>query len=198
MFSPEYKAIADYTIPIMKEYAGRHGYDWHTIELSDHKYPYVKIEWFLKLFSTFNIDAIFYLDSDAVITNHDTKIESFMDDDNDLYVCRDVNEINFGALIIKNTKWAKEFLETILRNRDSYDNEQNSLNYYYHFLPIKTKTKICNHPAFNSYDYSLYQECPDVRSREQGHHHEGDFVFHVPALRPDKRLEVLKQVKIIR
>lgn len=198
MFSPEYKAIADYTVPVMKEYAVKHGYAWHTIELSDHRYPYVKIEWFLKLFNSFAIDAIFYLDSDAVITNHNTKVESFMDEKHDLYVCRDMVEINFGALIIKNTTWSKEFLETILRNRDRYDNEQNWLNYYYYFLSIKTKTKICEHPAFNSYDYRLYQEFPEVRGRDQGHHHDGDFVFHVPALHPDKRLEVLKQVKIIK
>ena len=124
------------------------------------------------------------------------KITDFIDATYNFYITRDFNELNGGSVIIKNTVGGEAFNEFILRNRKRFENEQNVYNYYEDYLsPVM---KVVDHPSFNSYDYSLYPECKNIRSRELGHHHEGDFVLHTPGLPMEKRIEVLKQAKITR
>lgn len=196
-YGGNYAAIAGYTIPIMREYCERHGYKLRVLVLegTGNEYSYRKHEFFTELFRD-ECDAIFYLDVDAIITNHNIKLESFIDNEHSFFITEHLGELNGGALIIKNDEAGRWVNETILSERNGFENEQNVMNFYREFEPFKRAMKIVPHPAFNSFDYSLYPECPNIREREQGHWQEGDFVFHVPALSAERRLEVLKTINI--
>ncbi len=189
MYSHEYQQIADVTLPVLKEYCAKHGYDWEIIRLPDHHWEYAKHE-YLKEKMKWGIDLFWYLDVDALITNQDIKIESFLDDEHEFYITHDGFELNGGSIIIKNTKMGRLFNDLILWQRKDFDNEQNAINFWAKHL--QGIVKALPHPSINSFDYSLYPEFPDTRGREQGHWHEGDFVFHAPALGLGKRVEVLK------
>lgn len=196
-YGGNYAAIAGYTIPIMRKYCELHGYDLRVLvmEGTGNEYAYKKHEFFEQLFKE-DYEAIFYLDVDAVITNMNVKIESFMDGFASLYITEHLGELNGGALILRNDEEGRWVNDLILSERGSFDNEQNVINFYRNFQPFIRAMKVVPHPAFNSFDYILYPEHPDIRERERGHWHEGDFVLHVPGLGIDHRLQVLKSTKI--
>lgn len=198
MLAENYRAIANITLPVMQEYAERHGYSIHTIILDDgNAYHFKKHEYFRMLFLD-GIDAIWYLDIDCLITNLNTKVEDFIDNEHDIFMTEDVHELNGGSLIIKNNECGRWVNGFVLSHKNVFPNEQNVYNHYRIKDPFSRYLKVLRHPSINSYRYDLYQEYPDIRDREQGHHHEGDFVLHVPALGLEHREEVLKNTKIIR
>jgi hypothetical protein len=191
MYSTAYQEIADITLPVLKSYCEKHGYDWEIIRLPDHHWEFEKHE-YLKEKMKWGIDVFFYLDVDALITNTEIKIESFLDDEHDLYLTHDGFELNGGSMIIKNTDIGKWANEVIINLKGAFPNEQNAINFLMQSPNFNQWVKVLPHPSINSFDYSLYPEFPDRRSREQGHWEEGCFVFHAPALSLDKRVEVLK------
>lgn len=193
-YGSNYKDIADLTTNVMREYCEKHGYEFRPLLLdgTGNEYAYKKHEYFKELFKE-KIDTIFYLDADAIVTNFGVKIESFLDSGSSFYITRHIGELNGGAMIIRNTVSGRLLNQAILNRRNEYDNEQNVINALYADGAYRLLISVVPHPAFNSFDYSLYPECHNIRAREQGHWHEGDFVLHVPGLGIEHRLEVLKQ-----
>lgn len=196
-YGGNYKGIASITVPVMKYYCYKHGYEFRELilERTGNDYAYKKIEFIIELFEDENIKAVFYIDADAMPTNHTIKVESFMDEEHDLFITEHLGEINGGSLIIKNTKKAKQLLNKVLHFRSHFDNEQNVINFCRYDSLFKESINILPHPSINSFDYRLYVECPEIRKEEQGHWVKGCFVFHVPALGIQKREEVLTNIK---
>jgi len=115
----------------------------------------VKHEYFKYLLGT-DVEAIFYIDADVLITNFNIGVEDFLDNEHDLYLTRDVNEINSGVLILKNTdkgEWINEF---ILGMRGYFENEQNIINQYMKYEKFNRHVKVLPHPSINSYNYSIF------------------------------------------
>lgn len=197
-YGGNYKHIAACTIPVMRKYCERNGYELKILVLegTGNEYYYEKNKYFKDLFLD-DIDAVFYLDVDAIITNHSIKIESFIDDKHHLFITEHLGELNGGALLIMNTEEGRRLNDRILSLRHQFENEQNAINYLMTDESFKKLVKIVPHPSFNSFDYSLYPECPTVRKGEQGHWGYGDFVLHTPGLGIDHRLQVLKNTPII-
>ena len=198
MWAKNYSEIAEITIPNLLSYCERHGYDFRSILLEDgNAYHFRKHEFFKELFET-DVDVIFYLDVDCLITNHNIKVEDFINDTYCFYITKDVHELNGGAVIIKNDRAGRMLNDIILGERDMFENEQNVYNSFPMITVGVEFMKILNHPSINSYDYSLYPEYPNIREREQGHWHEGDFVLHVPGAPMNVRIERLKNATIIK
>ena len=199
MYSKEYAEIAALTLPNMAEYADRHGYNWEVMYLENgEKWPYKKHEMIAALFN-YGFDVIWYRDIDAIITNINTPITSFIDDAHSLFLTKDFNEINGGSLVIKNTMRGKLLNGEILYHKDNFENEQNCINHLMGYPYFSEDTKLLPHPSINSYDYSLYKECSShVGKPELGDWEEGHLLLHVPGLSLDKRLEVLRNAKITR
>jgi hypothetical protein len=59
-------------------------------------------------------DWVFWLDSDAWITNYDIKLESILPKQGfvDFVVTEDANGPNAGSWMIRNSDWSRKFLET--------------------------------------------------------------------------------------
>ena len=68
MYSPSYKEVSDVTVPVMRHYCDKHGYEFHEIKIEDDNYHYKKHEYFKDLLGT-DVDVVFYLDCDAIFTN---------------------------------------------------------------------------------------------------------------------------------
>lgn len=196
-YSPSYQEIADITLPVMEEYCQKHRYGFEALKIPDNDFAYRKHDYFSYLLST-DIDVIFYIDVDCLITNYNYRVEDFIDDDHDFFITKDANEVNGGSMILKNTGRGRWINELILSKRGLYENEQNVINAFIHSPQFNQFIKILTHPSINSYRYDFYQEFPNVRGREEGHWHPGDFILHVPALELSKRAAILKTTEIIK
>lgn len=178
----------------MKMYCDKHGYEFYEIKVQDEGWHYQKHRWFNEMMQKGGVDVFFYLDVDALITNHTIKIESFLDDEHELFLTKDINEINGGALILKTNIYDNWMNDTILGCIDIYENEQNAINFLFNCNDtFKSLTKILPHPSINSYRYDLYPECKEITKPEQGMWGVGQFILHTPALSFSKRIEVLKE-----
>lgn len=197
MYGKEYLQLAALAIANMDMYCDKHEYDSRIIFVEENKWEYRKHEMFKTLFKE-GVDLIFYKDIDAIFTNLSVPIEKFIDEEHDWYATKDFNEINCGVLIIKNTEWSQRLNDAILARKGVYENEQNAFNEMYRSSQVNDRVKLLKHPSINSYQYGLYPECKEcVGKPERGDWAEGQFLLHVPALSLEKRLEVLKSVKII-
>src|ERR1700747_2549436 len=87
-----YQALADVVKPNMEAYCQKQGYQLACELLpADSPYGFWKLEFIYWLFKYGNTDLIFCTDLDVLITNMNIKIESFIDDESDFYVTRDIN-----------------------------------------------------------------------------------------------------------
>ena len=195
-YGSNYWGIAAITVPVIKHYCKKNEYAFRELILegTGNEYAYKKNEFFVELFND-GFDAIFYLDADAIITNHIIRIEKFMDGKHEMFITEHLGEVNGGSLIIKNTREGRILNQAILELRHDFDNEQNVMQHLRGNTWFDDQVKILPHPSINSFDYSLYPECPNIRQREQGHWQKSDFVFHAPGLGISKREEVLTNIK---
>lgn len=199
-YGSNYDAIADVTIPVMDEYCKHQGYGFAIKFLPEggNEYPYKKHEFIQTLFKK-GYDLAWYLDVDAMVTNFNYRIEEFIDEKHHLFITKDFNELNGGSLIIKNTDIGKVMNNMILAEREKYDNEQNVINALMGSRAFSNFVKVLPHPSINSYRYDLYPECIKcVGNKNLGDWEVGCFVLHVPALPIWKRVEILKNTKIVK
>ena len=199
-YAENYNELADVTVPVLKKYCERHGYDLcvHKIEMPYHYKKHYVIE------KLNNYDLVFYIDIDAMVTNHKIKIESFLNEEKDFYITKDLNELNGGVFMLTLSEWGKVFNSEVLSNIPYFENEQNYYNSVYENHSWKDKISVLPQSAFNSYPYQYYGERfgkisgdkPVLKpSHEQGDWKIGDFVIHVPGLELSIRESILSEVK---
>lgn len=193
MFSPEYKELADISIPNLFAYCKKQGYDLRVITLEDNKWEYVKHEVFKELFDL-GYDVIWYKDIDSLVMDLNRPVTDFIDDVYSFFITMDYNELNGGSVLIRNTENGREFNDFVLSRRDKFGNEQNVYNDQLTLDSFADTINIVKHPALNQYQYNLYPECKEFVGREDlGDYHEGNFVIHFPGLALEKRVELLKE-----
>ena len=201
-YADNYKSIADITVPVLKQYCDTHGYSLveNKIELPYH----YKKHWLIEKLFMSGTDVVFYIDVDAMVTNHKIKIESLLEEGKDFYISKDINELNGGVFILKNTAWAVNFNWFVLKQSILFENEQNVYNDCYNEPIYKSNIKILPQSAINSYPYQYYGErfgkisgdAPVLKpSHEQGDWKIGDFIIHVPGLELSIRESILSEVK---
>ena len=199
-YGSNYKPIANITVPINKSYCEKHGYEWRELILdgTGNEYYYKKHEFIRDVFDKDEADLIFYLDCDAIITNHTKRLQSFMTYGAQFWITEHAGELNGGAILVRKSNRGNDVNNFILAHRDKFQNEQNCINYYKKELLYANTMATLKHPAFNSLDYSQYPEFPNLRRSEDGCWNEGDFVLHTPALSIEQRIKILKSAKITR
>lgn len=138
---------------------------------------------------------VFWIDSDAYF-NKNIRLESFLENDKEFYICDDLKNsggnclINTGTMLIKNTNYMK----SIIKKWWECDNKTYLFTPYYeqkildnmikeNLFNIQEKIKIYPDYAFNCYFNDVY----DKNSREQL------FVVHMMATSEDKRIEIAKE-----
>ena len=202
MYSPEWQDLANVVMPNLFKYCDRHDYGL-TVKVIPAAYDFRKIKLILAALYA-GEDLVLYMDADTYITNHNVKVEGFVDDDHDFYIAQDINEVNAGVLLVKNTDWSKWFLRFILSMADSYSNEQNVIE----AGKDHSKIKILPHPSINSYMYDEYAPTwglipgwkpttgsSDKPTHEQGDWRKGDFLLHMPGLPNKRRIDIIHLLK---
>lgn len=137
-------------------------------------------------------DWIMWMDSDLVITNFGTRIESLLPSDPaiDFLISRDCNDINTGVLLIRASKSALASLDEIYGGahvtsqllKDVWWEQRSFINLYNASPSLRNRTLEVPQKTFNAYPPSL--SC----------HEEGgigwstaDFIVHFPGTPDDAR-----------
>ena len=201
LYTQGWQDIARIVIPNAQKYADKHGY-----ELLVKKYPepylsdfgYKKLEQIRGIFEHGDADIVWSLDLDTLITNHNYKVEDYLKEGSDFFITKDVNGVNGGSFIVRNTKWSMEFMDWLLgkKGEEKMYCEQDAIRAYMEEYPV-SPVCVVGHPSFNSYHYSLYPQFENITSEEAGNWYEGNFVLHLPGLGIEQRIEILKNTKII-
>lgn len=142
-------------------------------------------------------DYIWCVDADVMLMNHNIELESIVDPNFDVFItCYDNNieYLNTGSIIYKNSEWTRKFLDDIwnddefVQPRPGCYFEQSAIIKYYKnnpqdqhrfkFLPVRT---------INSHYHGLFDPRRDVNFQH------GDLVVHLPGTDNQYRMEVFPQ-----
>ncbi len=176
-----YSAVGEFTYPARERYAERHGYECRR---SDHPGHWGKVKALLDAWG--GSDWLWWLDSDAAITNPEISLTSLVDRTAEVVITCDVTGLNSGSMLLKTTPRIRGVLEAMERRRPAYDRAPyHDQNGFAHLLwTIKDVVKIVPQRAMNSY--------PDSgRGIESEVWQPGDFVLHCPAMTNEQRLAYL-------
>lgn len=182
-YTPNFESMAQITIPGREEYAQRHGYDFF-IDKSE----WVKKEiglgqdkclYMAKLLKENpSVDWFWWLGCDALITNHNIKLETLIDNDFEFIVTKDDHGVCADSFLIKNSKNGIEYLEHLAEfhlmgseQAHMWEDEGNP--------KWKAITKYLPQHTMNSYSAKYYpHKGPvDVFGQRLGWQ-SGDFVLH--------------------
>lgn len=204
--------LADVTAPILQEYANKHGYELVVKEVL----PYQKYTGIEKLrMMEDNLedgDIAFVVDTDVLITNHKIKLDQFIDDEHDIFICRDINNVNTGTMLWKWNAMGRlihKHVKAQIEN-ESIDCEQNYFEKRCNEpSQMLTAIKVLPHPSINSMAYNYYKpsygkigyqdgdevNCP---THKQGHWEKGDFVLHCPGMKLADRIKIFTNTPIVK
>ena len=206
-YSPSYDPVAAITLPGREAYCHRHGYR-HVIQRGPYHDAglYYAIDRLYLLLDDMRADSAlsdthqtecenhFYwvVNIPTIITNHTIKLESFVDDTHDFFIHRDVNALNAGSFIVRNSEWGRRWVQFIIDDTKTHRHEwfENfSILRHAETDAWKDKVKVVPHPGFNSYEYQRgYSMSPDT----PGQWKPGHFVLALPGMDIDKRLGFLR------
>ena len=207
-------AISD---PNHQEYCDKHNFKYHVLQPDADFNTSFTPAWG-KLLGIRNalLDGwkyVIWIDADAVFTNMTDDILRHVDDSHDIFISKDMNGLNSGVMIIRNTAWVSMYLKYLYDFRDSWPQgvnacfryEQRGFALTYHdiqfsrknygikpfpyFEDVRRRIKIVPNSEFNSYE-CLTRSCKSVKWEK------GNTVYHVPGMgnkesRIKKRLESL-------
>lgn len=197
-----YQLLADIVVPNMMRYTEKNKYQAivYTIPITSMQYGFEKLRLVKQEFERGEVDLFLCTDLDVLITNHNVRIESFTDNEHDFYLTRDINGINTGTFIIKNSEWSRKWIDFLLENQHDFDNEQNAIDYFRNQDEWKEKIKILSHPSINSYPYGLYAPTWGVIGDKkierpvhvEGDWEKGDFIMHLPGKTLQDRIRIFE------
>jgi len=146
-----------------------------------------------------DIEWLWWLDCDALITNYTKKLEDVIDNDYHVVMTKDVNGLNAGSFLVRNSSEGLAWLKMIMSYKPAYDQERWALAeqavMVKEYDNYKDIIKLIPQREINSYMYELY---PEVGHYTSGQWHVGDFVLHIPARTNDLRLKLFNNLEIVK
>ena len=122
------KWLYDITNPTKEKFARLNGYkyifDTEFYPDKEYKAGWNKIKFIRKYLNCY--DFVMWIDDDAGFIKFDpidNKLGEFIKSRKSLFICKDVNGINSGVMIFKNTEFSKFMLDTIWEKRSHYKND---------------------------------------------------------------------------
>jgi len=206
MHDSSYQPLADLTIEQNKrKYCERHGYpmvvktDGWVLEkqaigfekvnlIRDAIAKYPSCEW------------VFFSECDAMITNFNFKLEQLIDDKFHFILPTDVNGINCGNFMIRNSPIGLAYLDSIesayLIYKDTPIWENSYIQHTVTGTLWQKVIKLVPQKVFNSYDYTTLPRYPtpvkDALGFE-GQWQRGDFLIHFANQSLEQRIELVKK-----
>lgn len=196
-FTKSWEDLAAIVIPNTQRYADKHGYYFIIEKYEGDNVDFVKTKTALQLLESY--DLVFCLEADMLITSHNVKIENFVDDKHSFFICADVNNVNGGSFIVKNTGFGKLFLQHTNENVGGFKTEQ---NFWEINAPNHPDVKILPHPSINSIPYKHYHNYGYINyngqpepTHEMGNFKVGDFICHLPGKTLEDRIKIFTELK---
>lgn len=190
-----FKPLIDLSKPIHNVYCNKHGYSFNLKEVPQYDIynGLDKLNQILEVCEEGDIALI--MDADAVITNMNIKVESFITKGKSFYVAEGCNMGVFILVINSETiLFIKNLIDWIRSGK--FDCEQDAFEYYirmYEGVESSEFISIVKHPCFNSYLSELYPEIPQPVTEQEGQCVKDSYILHLPALDFNKRVEIMKQ-----
>lgn len=193
-----YQELANLIVPERRKYCEKHDYE-NLVVVG----PYKEKDWYYAydrlvfvrdyLDSNKNMEFIFVLNIQSVITNFTKKITDFTDDTYDCWVTKDVGGINCGSMIFRNSDWTKKWLDFIISKEPEYRNDcwHEQRCFQHNWMEPKWAHKINLLPQ-NSINSYLYTWFPPWNEKTSGHWKSGDFILSMPGTDLKRRLEVVR------
>lgn len=120
-YTSNYREIGELTAPTLREYAQRHnhGLRLHTggFEIGYHA-SWSKIVFTKQAFSS-GADVVFWIDSDAAVTNQTITLDSLLSFPEELVLANDPWGINCGVWLLRRSSWSDRFLSDVWSARNT-------------------------------------------------------------------------------
>ncbi|KAG0224688.1 hypothetical protein BGW42_004951 [Actinomortierella wolfii] len=127
-------------------YTLRDNFTSHFEDVMSHGFvpAWAKIKIILEELDKNEFDWIFWIDTDALITNMDIRLEQFIDDRYSLLITKDLNYMNAGVFMLKVNDWSRNYMRKVLSMMDDRSNEQDWM------------IKLLEDPAFGEQQHVKY------------------------------------------
>lgn len=200
MYDESHSELAAYTWPNKEAYANKHGYKSY-VKTSGWNIKPIHFEKLTHMLDVMKLDTnlewVWWLDNDAIVTNFDIKLEDIVDDDCHVIITSDIACLNAGSFIVRNSEKGREWLEFILvkgleHYKDNRWPEQQPMSDF--FISFHEIIKIVPQRTMNSYNYNIYRVDPTDLIGTNGQWEQGDFVLHMPAIPNAMRIDMVKQL----
>jgi hypothetical protein len=199
MYNEAHEELAKYTWPNKERYANLHGYTSFvkTDEWTLTPIHFEKLKLMLDMMTENpDIDWVWWLDNDAIITNPNIELETIADPDYHVIITSDIASINAGSFMVRNSLHGRNWLEVMLaKGLEHYKEnrwpEQQPMTDFY--ITFKDIIKVVPQRIMNSYDYRIYGVDPTDLLRTSGQWETGDFVMHMPAIPNNMRIQIVNQ-----
>lgn len=197
LFNERHADLAQHTWYNNKvKYADKHGY--RALAKTDNFSPeQVHFDKFVHILDVMHsnpdVDWVWWLDNDAMITNFDVKVEDLVDNNYHVIMPTDIAALNTGSFLVRNSAQAREWLEFLLSKKAEYKNDkkwfeqQAVIDFYPKFQDL---FKIIPQQWLNSYDYRMYNVVGIDLLGQDGQWAPGDFVIHWPGLPNEARIKL--------
>lgn len=193
-YDNNFKDIAELNIPIIKQYCKLHNYIFaHKSIINFDKHP----AWFKPIAICDelknNSNYILWLDIDTLILKQDFILEDICKSDKQIYISKDINGINSGVMLIKNSEYMRKFFEEVSNLYSSFKDhiwwEQAAIIHLIknNYIDIENNIEYIPQKIFNAYDKNL------VNTNDDGYVCNDSFILHLPSINNKKRHETIKQ-----
>lgn len=205
-YTKEYQKLADMVMPNKNEYCTKRGYE-HIVKIGPHKdanlyYAIDRLFYIYDLLFTnnYDLDAVWILNVQSLITNYDKKIEDLIEEKfdsltrtfpkpYDFFISKDVGGLNAGSFIVRKSDWNRTWLQLIMTLAPSINHchhEQWVMQLYHDKPQFINNIKLLKQNDLNSYDYTYY--APNWGITTPGHWQPGDLALSFPGMDLNKRL----------
>lgn len=200
--SENYEELAKLTLPNRKEYCDNFGFN-HFICSGPYNdpnmyYAYQRLLLLRDLMFNTKGDIEYYwvINIQAVITNMKKNVLDYVDPEHHFWITRDINGINAGSFIVKNSDRGMDWINFLISKEPEYRNdcwhEQRVIQHNENNPNYKDVIKVLDHPSINSYFYDLYN-WPDTTP---GSWKQGDLLLSLPGLNLKQRLDLVNSDRI--
>jgi hypothetical protein len=196
LYTESMQEVADLTIPTHIAFAQNNGWQQDSVIVEQEGCLWAKMQLICDYLNK-PYDAVFWLDVDAMVTNPEKSIDWILKENKraDVFLTSDINGLNAGIMLIRNTDRAKCFFYSCTTYGkvlfgDRPNGEQQAIRHFSLDHPYNGIVHyLDNQRELNSYYPNLYT----YPQSELAHWHKGDFILHLPGTPNERRVEIFNE-----
>ena len=199
-FTNNISILGNFTALANRSYCLQNNYDFRIFKDKDfdksRPASWSKIKFIKKVLPDYKF--VFWIDSDAIFTNMRVRLEDFIVDGKDFYMCQDIPKTKFngGVMLFRNSEWVFWLLDEIWKiyphNYGGW--EQQTISALYNEGKLDDRFYFYPHRCFNG--FLIPTDIKDYKgfTVDEFLWHDGDFVAHCTNASLYLRLFVLRYV----